>query len=101
MIVFGTTVAQDHSHGRVRPNRLEATAISDPGSAPASDSSSHQTECSICQFHQQLFKGLVHTSLLGPTTAAQFSTACEPLLRYSSVSTTAQRGRAPPLTSLL
>jgi hypothetical protein len=101
MIAYGTTVAAGHSHGYVPPNRSGTATLSDPGGSTSSDARhSYETECSICQFHQQLFKHLVYTSLLSPTPSVQLSSACVAPVSYSSISTTARRGRAPPCISL-
>ena len=102
LLAYGSTIAAAHSHGYLSSDRSGTAAITDPGGSHPSDKRhSRQAECSICQFHQQLFKGLVHTSLLTPTCSAQLSSACASPVGYSSISATAQRGRGPPFTSLV
>jgi hypothetical protein len=51
----------------------------------------------MCQFQQQLFNGLVHAPLFALTPSAQIAFVCAPTVIYSSTSTTAPSGRAPPL----
>jgi len=100
MLAYGSTVAAGHSHG-VCPNPSKAVAISDPDGSHSSDTGhSRHTECSMCQFQQQLFNGFVHTPCLTPTTSSQLSSVCTPAVGYSSISTKAQRGRGPPSISL-
>src|SRR5476651_1420792 len=72
LIAYGTTVA--HSHGRVSLDRSGVAAISDAGGSQSSNQGySHQRECSMCQFQQQLFNGLVHAPLFAITASAQIA----------------------------
>jgi hypothetical protein len=100
LIAYGTTVA--HSHGRVSLDRAGVTAISDVGGSQPSDQGySHQRECSMCQFQQQLFNGLVHAPLFAITPSAQIASVDKPAVVFPSISTTPRSGRAPPLARLL
>jgi hypothetical protein len=100
LIAYGTTVA--HSHGRVSLDRSGIADISDAGGSQSSDKGdSHQRECSMCQFQQQLFNGLVHAPLFAITPSAQIASVDTPTVVFPSISTTPRRGRAPPLACLL
>jgi hypothetical protein len=100
LIAYGTTVA--HSHGRVSVNLSGAVVMSDAGGSQSSDEgNSHQRECSMCQFQQQLFNGLVHAPLFATTPSAQIASVDTPAVVFPLISTRPRRGRAPPLASLL
>jgi DUF2946 family protein len=99
LIAYGTTVA--HSHGRVSLDRSGVAAISDAGGSQSSDKGySHQRECSMCQFQQQLFNGLVHAPSSALTLSAQVAAVDTLAVVYPAISTRPRRGRAPPLASL-
>lgn len=102
LIAYGATVAAVHSHGRASLDRYGIAAISDAsGSQSSNQGYSHHRECSMCQFQQQLFNGLVHAPSFALTPSAQI-TSVDPLaVVYPSISTRPRRGRAPPLASLL
>jgi hypothetical protein len=98
LIVYGSTVAAVHSHGPVSPNRPGVAAILDAGGSQSSDKgNSHQRECSMCQFQQQLFGGLVHAPLFARTPLAEIAFVSTLTVFYPSTSTTPRSGRAPPL----
>ena len=102
LITYGATVEAAHSHGRVSLDRPGLAAISDAGGSQSSDKGySHHQECSMCQFQQQLFNGLVHAPLFAITPSAQIPSVNTLAVVYPSISTTPRSGRAPPLTSLL
>jgi hypothetical protein len=97
MITYGATVEAAHSHGRVS-DRAGVAAISDAGGSQSSDKgNSHHRECSMCQFQQQLFNGLVHAPLFARTTLAEIAFVSTLTVLYPSTSTTPRSGRAPPL----
>ncbi|HVS81121.1 MAG TPA: hypothetical protein VHE60_05255 [Pyrinomonadaceae bacterium] len=98
LIVYGATVEAAHSHGSVAPDRPGVAAISDAGGSPSSDKgNSHHRECSMCQFQQQLFGGLVHAPLFARTPLAEIAFVSTLTVFYPSTSTTPRSGRAPPL----
>jgi hypothetical protein len=102
LIAYGATVEAAHSHGRVVLDRSGVAAICDAGGSQSSDKGySHQRECSMCQFQQQLFNGLVHAPLFATTPSAQIASVDTPAVVFPSISTTPRRDRAPPLASLL
>jgi hypothetical protein len=66
LISYGATVEAVHSHGPVSPDRPGTAAISDAGQSQSSDKDhSQHRECSMCQFQQQLFDGLVNAAAVG------------------------------------
>jgi hypothetical protein len=98
MIAYGATVEAAHSHGRVSPDRPGVAAISDAEGSQSSDKShSHHRECSMCQFQQQLFNGLVHAPLFARTPLAEIAFVSTLTVFYPPTSTTPPSGRAPPL----
>ena len=100
LIAYGTTVA--HSHGRVSLDLSGSVAISDAGESQSSNQGySHQRECSMCQFQQQLFNGLVHAPSCALTPSAQIASVDPLAVVFPSISTRPRRGRAPPLACQL
>jgi len=98
LILYGTTAEAAHSHGAVSPDPPAVAAMSDAGGSQSSDTGhSHHTECSICQFQEQLFEGLVHAPLFTRTPLAELAFVFTPTVFYPSTSTTSPSGRAPPL----
>jgi len=98
VITYGVTVEAAHSHGRVSPDRPGVAAISDAGGAhPSQTGHSHHTECSMCQFQQQLFNGIVHAPLFARTPLVEIAFVVTLTVFYPSTSTTPRSGRAPPL----
>ena len=97
MIAYGSAVGASHSHGCVHPNVSKTPAFSDSGGSQSQNSRhSNHTECSMCHLQQQLFKGFASTPCLAPASSSQLTSACAPQVIYSSISTKARRGRAPP-----
>jgi hypothetical protein len=98
LIIGGATVEAAHSHGAVAPDRPGAAAISDAGGSQSSNKNNSQhRECSMCQFQQQLFGGLVHAPLFALTPSTQIAFVSTLTVFYPSTSTTPRSGRAPPL----
>jgi hypothetical protein len=98
LIGYGSTVAAVHSHDHISPDRPGLAAISDAGGSQSSDKgNSRHRECSMCQFQQQLFNGLVHAPLFARTTLAEIAFVSTLTVLYPSTSTTPRSGRAPPL----
>jgi hypothetical protein len=99
LITYGVTVEAAQSHGLVPNDRPNVAAISDGGTSQSSSKGrSHQTECPMCQFQQQLFNGVVHAPPLLVTPAIQI--AFFPTLTniLSATSSIPNSGRAPPLS---
>ncbi|MGH9929059.1 MAG: DUF2946 family protein [Pyrinomonadaceae bacterium] len=98
LIAYGATVEAVHSHGRFSADRSGVAAIDDAGgSHPTQTSHSHQAECSMCRFQQQLFNGLVNVPVFAPAPLVQIASVSAPTVVYPSTSTTRPSGRAPPL----
>jgi hypothetical protein len=98
LIISGATVEAAHSHGGIAPDRPGAAAISDARGSQSSDKNNSQhTECSMCQFQQQLFGGLVPAPLFALTPSTQIALVSTLTFFYPSTSTTPRSGRAPPL----
>jgi hypothetical protein len=98
IIAFAATAETVHSHGAVSVDRPGAASISDAGGSPTSHTRhSLHTECSMCEFQQQLFSGLVHAPLFALTPLAQIAAVSAPAVVYSSASITRPSGRAPPV----
>ncbi len=98
LIIYGVTAGAAHSHGPVAPDRSGVAALSDAGGSQSSDKgNSHYRECSMCQFQQQLFGGLVHAPQFALTPSTQIAFVSTLAVFYPSTSTTPRSGRAPPL----
>lgn len=98
LIVYGATAQAAHSHGPVAPGHQGPSAIIDASESRTSDSGrSPHRECSMCQFQQQLFGGLVHAPLFAGTPLAVLPIVSPLTVLYPSTSTARPSGRAPPL----
>src|SRR5829696_9021713 len=98
MIAYGETVETVHSHGLISPAHTDSAGFFDAGGSHSSHTGhSHEIECSMCAFQQQLFNGLVHRPLLAPAPLAQIASVDSPTLTFPSTSMTRPSGRAPPL----
>jgi hypothetical protein len=98
LITCGATAEAAHSHGPVAPDRPGLAAISDAGGSQSSNKGNSQNrECSMCQFQQQLFGGLVHAPLFARTPLVEIAFVSTLTVFYPSTSTTPRSGRAPPL----
>ena len=98
LISFGATVETVHGHHTISPDRHGITVVRDDGgSYPSHTGRSHQTECSVCQFQQQLFNGLVHAPLFATTPSTQTAFVDTSVVAYSSTAITRPSGRDPPL----
>jgi len=98
LIAYGATAGAAHSHGFLAPDRTNVAAISDAGGSQSSDNGhSLHRECSMCQFQQQLFDGLVHAPLFARTPLAEIAFVSPLTVFHSSTSITPRSGRAPPL----
>jgi hypothetical protein len=96
-IGYGAIVEAAHSHGfsLARPSQLIA-ASNDDDSPSSYLGNSHHSECSLCQFQQQLFGGLVDVILVAHT-PQQIAFLSAEIPFYFSTSALPPSGRAPPL----
>ena len=104
IIAFGATVETVHTHGHFfSPDDSHGiAAISDAdGSHPSHTGHSHHIECSMCQFQQHLFNGLVHGPLFAFTPSTHTAGASALAVHPYSISITPLSGRGPPSASLL
>lgn len=105
MIVHGATAEIMHKHGGIaQASALVNTASPAASNSEDANSSLNQTrtrnECVICQLHQNLSNTLF-SSLPGTAPPqAQLALGLALSVSYSSQSSTAQHGRAPPSASL-
>jgi len=98
LIVYGATSGATHSHGRIPSNPPGENSIVDSGGTQSSTTgTSRHRECSMCQFQQQLFGGLVQGPLFTRTPSAELAFVSTQAVFLPSTSTTAPSGRAPPL----
>jgi Protein of unknown function (DUF2946) len=98
LIAYGATVDVAHSHGLVRPQSSGAVAVTDAnGSQSSNNGHARHRECSMCQFQQQLFGGLIHAPLYARTSLTEIPIVATQVVFLYSTSTTPQSGRAPPL----
>ncbi len=105
IIAFGATVETVHSHGHHvdsldDPHGIAAISDAD-GSHPSHTGHSHHIECSMCQFQQHLFNGLVHGPLFAFTPSTHTAVASAQAVQPHSISITPLSGRGPPSASLL
>jgi hypothetical protein len=97
LITYGVTVEAAQSHGLVRTNRANAADSGDAGGPQSSNKGrSHNRECSMCQFQQQLSSGLVHTPLMVLTPSIQIAFLSTQTVIHLSTATIATSDRAPP-----
>ena len=93
---YGAIVEAAHSHGVSSSNPSQLAAISGDGDSQSSyQGHSGHSECSLCQFQQQLFGGLASVVLVSHT-AQQFAFHCQPAISYLSTSALPTLGRGPP-----
>ena len=99
MIAYGGTVETVHSHGHVTTGHTDGASFVDAGGSDhhSHTGHSHEIECSMCAFQQQLFNGLVHAPLFALAPLAQIAFVDTPSLDFPSTSVTRPSGRAPPL----
>ena len=95
-IGYGAIVGAAHSHGvsSLNPAQLAAVAGDDDSQSSYQGHSGH-SECSLCQFQQQLFGGLVSVILVSHT-AQQFAFHPQQTISYLSTSVLRTLGRGPP-----
>ena len=97
VIAYAATVEMVHSHGFVSQVPSDVAAFCDAGGSHTSHTGrSHQIECSVCAFQQQLFNGLVHAPLFAITPLAQIASINTPTVTLLATSITQPSGRAPP-----
>lgn len=98
IITIGATVEVAHSHAVRSPDLHGFAFVSDTDGFHTSHAGrSRHTECSMCEFQQQLFSGLVHTPLFALTSSVQLASFAAPTVAYFSTSISQPSGRAPPL----
>jgi hypothetical protein len=94
-IVYGAIVEAAHSHGvSSLPSQLAAVSRDDDSQSSYQGHSGH-SECSLCQFQQQLFGGLASVVLVAHT-AQQFVFHSQQSISYLSTSALPTLGRGPP-----
>ena len=95
-IGYGAIVEAAHSHGISSSNQSQLAAVSrDDDSQSSYQGHSGHSECSLCQFQQQLFGGLASVILVAHS-AQQFAFHSQQTVSYLSTSALPTRGRAPP-----
>jgi hypothetical protein len=95
-IGYGAIVEAAHSHGVSSANPSQLTAVSgDTDSQSSYQDHARHNECSLCQFQQQLFGGLVQVILVAHT-EQQFSFLSQEAISYFSTSVLPALGRGPP-----
>ena len=95
-IGYGAIVEAAHSHGlsSLKPSQTAAVSGNDDSQSSYQDRFGH-SECSLCQFQQQLFGGLASVILVAHT-AQQFSFHTQQTTSYLSTSVLPTLGRGPP-----
>ena len=95
-IGYGAIVEAAHSHGVSASNPSQLTAVSGDDYSPSADQGhSGHSECSLCQFQQQLFGGLASVIVVTHT-AQQFTFYSQQTISYLSTSALPTLGRGPP-----
>jgi hypothetical protein len=100
LLSWGATAELTHRHSNGRTDFAESRAALSTFDSNTSSSSSRanvsDSECLICQLHQNLFATLFHhVPHLTPATA-QYSYSPATITRYRFQSAATQHGRAPP-----
>ena len=95
-IGYGAIVEAAHSHGvsSSSPSQLAAVSRDDDSQSSYQGHSGH-SECSLCQFQQQLFGGLASVVLVAHT-AQQFAFHAQQSISYLSTSVLPTLSRGPP-----
>ena len=95
-IGYGAIVAAAHSHGfsSARSSQLIAASNSDDSHSSYLGNANH-SECSLCQFQQQLFGGLASVIPVVHS-ARQFAFHSQQTVSYLSTSALPTLGRGPP-----
>ena len=95
-IAYGAIVEAAHSHGvsSLSPSQLAAVS-GDDGSEYSYQGHFGHSECSLCQFQQQLFGGLASVILVAHT-PQQFAFHSQQTIAYLSTSALPTLGRGPP-----
>ena len=92
----GAIVAAAHSHGVSASSPSQLAMVSGDDNSPSSTQGhSGHSECSLCQFQQQLFGGLASVILVAHTTQ-QFAFYSQQTISYLSASALPTLGRGPP-----
>ena len=95
-IGYGAIVEAAHSHGVSAANPSQLAAVSGDDYSPSSyQGHSGHSECSLCQFQQQLFGGLASVILVTHT-ARHFAFYSQQTISYLSTSALPTLGRGPP-----
>ena len=95
-IGYGAIVEAAHSHGVSSSNPAQLAAVSGGNDSQSSyQGHSGHSECSLCQFQQQLFGGLASVILVAHT-AQQFSFHSQETISYLSTLVLPALGRGPP-----
>ena len=95
-IAYGAIVEAAHSHGVSSLNPSQLAAVSgDDGSQSSYQGHFGHSECSLCQFQQQLFGGLASVILVAHT-PQQFAFHSQQTIAYLSTSALPTLGRGPP-----
>jgi len=95
-IGHGAIVEAAHSHGISSLNPSQLAAVSgDDDSQSSNQGRSGHSECSLCQFQQQLFGGLASVILVAHT-AQQFAFHSQQTISYLSTPALPTLGRGPP-----
>jgi hypothetical protein len=98
LITYGVTVEVAQNHGFTSRNRPNLTSSCDTGDQQSSDKGrSHDTECPICQFQQQLFSSLVYAPHLVLTPSIRIAFVSRQTDIHLSTATVPTSDRAPPL----
>jgi hypothetical protein len=103
LIAYGGTVATVHSHGHFTPTRTASARFVDVGGSDHHSHTglSHEIECSMCRFQQNLFSGLVHEPRFAPTPSTQTAVVAALAVQPDSILVSPTSGRGPPFASLL
>jgi len=95
-IGYGAIVEAAHSHGVSASNPSQLVAVSgDDDSQSSYQERSGHSECSLCQFQQQLFGSLASVILVAHT-AQQFAFHAQHTISYLSTSVLPTLSRGPP-----
>jgi len=102
-ITHAATSTSAHSHETDSSDHsASGTNAVNVSGTPQTDSHFHNHQCLICQLQRNLFNGLLYKAPSTPVPQAQrlvYATSLS--VFYYSLVNTPQRGRAPPLASLL
>ncbi len=101
LISYGATAEAAHKHGFNAPQSSTVGAFDRAHQTASENRTTQFSDCLICQFHQQLFNGLLEPPAFISKPQARSAIVSQATANQASQTIASQRGRAPPQLSSL